>query len=38
MPLKCTYGDLDKLRDFPGRPGHLSKLMTATQATTPSAS
>ena len=34
MPLKCTYGDLDKLRDFPGRPGPLSKLMTATKLST----
>jgi hypothetical protein len=29
--MKCTYGDLDKLRDFPGRPGPLSKLMTANE-------
>lgn len=34
MPLKCTYGDLDKLRDLPDRPGPLSKLMAATKLTT----
>ena len=34
MSLKCTYGDLDKLRDFPGRAGPLSKLMTASRLST----
>ena len=29
--IKCTYGDLDKLRDAPGRMGPMLKLMTATE-------
>lgn len=31
MPITCTYGDLDKLRDLPGRQGPLGKLMNATE-------
>lgn len=27
--IKCTYGDLDRLRDIPTRTGPLSKLMAA---------
>ena len=29
--IKCTYGDLDRLRDTPGRTGPLAKLMAATE-------
>jgi len=29
--IKCTYGDLDRLRDQPTRTGPLTKLMTATE-------
>ncbi len=26
MPIKCTFGDVARLREVPGRPGPLSKL------------
>ena len=29
--IKCTYGDLDRLRDQPTRTGPLTKLMAATE-------
>ena len=29
--IKCTYGDLDRLRDTPTRPGALGKLANATE-------
>jgi len=32
MAIKCTYGDIDCLRDLPNRPGPLSKLMASTEA------
>jgi hypothetical protein len=29
--IKCTYGDLDRLRDTPNRTGPIAKLMAATE-------
>jgi hypothetical protein len=30
----CTFADLDRLRDMPGRPGPLTKLLNATEPPT----
>jgi hypothetical protein len=32
--ITCTFADLDRLRDMPGRPGPLTKLLNATEPPT----